>query len=326
MRYKFLTLEQIILIFDRLTRVKNTKDKYIRVFTDIIVSCLCEPKLQKKNFLENDYKTLKTYASEIINASLENISKQPLPKINKNINQFISDYENSIYINDSETQILLDNDINYNAVINLIDNPKTVNLMWLKTLNKSSGNTKQNRKKMLLKYPLEKIILVEGITEECLLPAFSQFLGYDFYAEGIHVIGAGGKNQVVKMYYQLTEELKLPIFILLDKDAEENISQIKPKLRSKDKIHIVSCGEFEDLLPKSLIVKTINNHFQNFLHITENDITENMPMVKILEELFKIQGLHEFKKAEFARLIKENISEKSDISQEISNIVTEIKN
>ncbi len=57
------------------------------------------------------------------------------------------------------------------------------------------------------------------------------------------------------MYYKLSQEVKLPIFVLLDKDAEDNIRQIEPRLREHDRIHLVSCGEFEDLLPKSLIVK-----------------------------------------------------------------------
>ena len=71
-----------------------------------------------------------------------------------------------------------------------------------------------------LKFPIEKVILVEGLTEETLLPAFARFLGYDFYKNGVQVIPAGGKNQVVKMYYKLSQELKIPIFLLLDKDAE----------------------------------------------------------------------------------------------------------
>ena len=126
------------------------------------------------------------------------------------------------------------------------------------------------------------------------------------------------------MYYKLIEEVKLPIFVLLDKDAEENIQQIMPKLREIDKIHLVASGEFEDLLPKSLIVKTVNNHFENFLSISEQDLVSEFPTAKVLEELFRIKGLHEFKKAEFAKLIRDNINSDSDISNEIRNIVDEL--
>ena len=184
--------------------------------------------------------------------------------------------------------------------------------------------SKQSRKDLLLKYPIEKVILVEGITEEILLPAFSKQLGYDFYARGIQIIPAGGKNQVVKLYYKLSQELKLPIFVLLDKDAEDNILQIKPKLRNIDKIHLVSCGEFEDLLPKKLVVKTVNSDFKNFLAINEKDLEVEMPTAVVLETLFKTKGLHEFKKADFAKLVRDNIESKDDASTEIINIIEEI--
>ena len=152
-------------------------------------------------------------------------------------------------------------------------------------------------------------------------------MGYDFYAHGIQLIPAGGKNQVVKLYYELLQDLRLPIFILLDKDAEENILQISPKLRDIDKIHLVSCGEFEDLLPKTLIVKTVNSHFKNFLTIKEDDLSNNSnSTVKILEDIFKTKGLHEFKKAEFAKLVKEHVFSIDDISAEIIDIIEEIKN
>ena len=183
---------------------------------------------------------------------------------------------------------------------------------------------KQVRRDKKLKFPIDKVILVEGITEEILLPVFARKLDYDFYANGVQVIPAGGKNQVVKMYYKLVSELKVPIFVLLDKDAEENINQIKPRLRDFDKIHLVSCGEFEDLLPKALIVRTVNSHFKNFLTITDKDLAVGNSMVVVLEEIFKTKGLHEFKKAEFAKLVKENIVSTLDISPEIVSIVEEI--
>ena len=47
MKYKLLTEEQILISIDRLTRFKETKQKYLRVFKDILVSNLIEPKLKK---------------------------------------------------------------------------------------------------------------------------------------------------------------------------------------------------------------------------------------------------------------------------------------
>ncbi len=334
MKYKKLTKEQIIISLDRLTRFKNTREKYLRVYSDILFSNLIEPKLKKNDIEKMDYELITQYVSEIINGSLDNIT------CNININNYIRDYENSVFINDEETQKLLNNKINYLGAIDLIPEDCPVNLLWLKELavmlNSFQHLTdselkfqvgkipKQVRNDKKLKYPIEEVILVEGITEEILLPAFAKYLDYDFYAKGVQVIAAGGKNQVVKMYYKLANELKLPIFVLLDKDAADNINQIKPRLRAQDRIHLVSCGEFEDLLPKSLIIKTVNAHFEHFLSITENDLIAEIPTAKALEEIFKTKGLHEFKKAEFAKLVREKITCDSDISAEIKAIIEEI--
>ena len=267
---------------------------------------------------------LTNIAQRIINESLNELDIiQNKQKTNVDINKIIQECENSVFINDSETQNYLDNSIDYERFIPLIDESCPINLRWLKALT-NNDNLKKLRHDKGLKFPIEKVLLVEGITEEILLPAFSKYLGFDFYKEGIQIIAAGGKNQVVKMYYKMIEELRSPIFVLLDKDAEENINQIKPKLRNIDKIHLVSCGEFEDLLPKSLIVKTVNNELSNFASISEDDLDSTLPEAKNLENIFKIKGLHEFKKAEFAKLVKDNITEDSDISPEIASIVMEI--
>lgn len=316
MKYKKLTQEQIIISLDRLTRFKKTGDKYLRVFSDIIYSNLLEPSIRKCDIARMEYKEITDIVSGIFNFTLG----EPDDLI---INKKLEEYENSIFVNDNNVKLLLKNKINYKAALDVLPHEVPVNLQWLKSL-ADNEDAKMKRYLHLLKFPIENVILAEGITEEILLPAFAKFLGYDFYANGIQVIAAGGKNQVVKMYYKLAEELKVPIFVLLDHDAKDNISQIEPKLRSSDKIHLVSCGEFEDLLPKSLIVKAVNSHFENFLTITEKDLPTTVPTAKVLEELFKTKGLHEFKKAEFAKLVRDNISNQADISEEIADIISEI--
>ncbi len=316
MKYKKLTQEQIIISLDRLTRFKKTGDKYLRVFSDLIHSNLLEPTVKKSDITKMDYAVITEIVSEIFNYTLGKPD-------NLIINKKIEEYENSIFVNDDNAKLLLKNKINYETAINILPQNVPVNLKWLKTLY-TAENLQENRRIHLLKFPIENVILAEGITEEVLLPAFAKFLGYDFYANGIQVIAAGGKNQVVKMYYKLAEELKIPIFVLLDQDAEENIRQIEPKLRPIDRIHLVSCGEFEDLLPKSLIIKVVNSLFKNFLSITEMDLPDNLPTAKVLEEIFKTKGLHEFKKSEFAKLVRDNIVCQSDISEEIRTIIGEI--
>ena len=321
MKYKKLTNEQILISIDRLTRFKYTKDKYVRVFSDIILSNLIEPKLKKTEILSMDFKDLTFYATEIFNNSLESISS------NLYINNILKEYENKIFNNDKETQILLNNNIDYHSAIKKFSKDLPINLKWLKNISNyaEKKDLKTLRKELFLRYPIEKVVLVEGITEEILLPEFAKALGYNFDAEGIQLIPAGGKNQVVKLYYNLINILKIPIFILLDKDAESNILQLSPKLRNFDKIHLLSSGEFEDLLTKDIIITTLNKYFMNFSEVSGFEFNTNSSMVKNLEEIFKSKGFHEFKKAEFAKLIKENITNDIYISPEIKIIIREIK-
>ena len=111
----------------------------------------------------------------------------------------------------------------------------------------------------------------------------------------------------------------------MDNDAKINLEEIKPRLRNIDKIHLLKSGEFEDMLPNSLIARTLNYATQNISLATIEGLEESTSKVKFLEEFFKHRGLHEFKKAEFATLVKANVKDKNDISVEIKEIISEIK-
>ena len=191
-------------------------------------------------------------------------------------------------------------------------------MKWLKSL----ANPQKHAENF--GYPVKKILLCEGITEETLLPVFAKICDFDLNEHGIHVISAGGKNQVVKYFYKFAECLKIPIFVLLDNDAQTNLEEIKPKLRSIDKIHLLKCGEFEDLLPNSLITKALNDATKNISIAPIEELENATSKVEFLEEFFKHRGLHEFKKAEFAQLVKRNISDAEDISEEIKEIISEL--
>ncbi len=319
MKYKKLSKNQILISIDRLTRFKPVEEKYRRVFNDIIFSNLIEPKYKKSDLEKMSNSDLRDIAVQIFNSSFPKNSKDT------SINEKIKEYENNIYINEQSAQEFLDNEMDYKSAIDLIsDDTDVLNLKWLKILSTDKNQINERKKNGLL-YPIEKVVIAEGITEEILLPVFSDFCGYNFNQNGVKVLAAGGKNQVVKLYYKLAEELKIPIFVLLDKDAESNEYSINTKLRTQDKVYLLDSGEFEDLLPKNLIVKTVNNEFKNFIKISKSDLNTGMSMVKTLEELFKERCLHEFKKADFAQRVKSQVKYKSDISDEVKNIILKIK-
>lgn len=321
-KVKPLTKSQIIISIDRLTRFKNTETKYLRVFKDILTQNLIEPKFKKTDLEKMDYSELRNWAEFVINYSLEmaglTLENDYL------INQRLLNYENSVFENNKNVQELLNNKINYKACLSYIDEKSPKNLLWLKNLEISS-DIRKSRFDNSLRFPVEKVVIAEGATEETLLPEFAKRCGYDFDKEGIYVLSAGGKNQVVKLYYQLVESLKLPIFVLLDKDAKENLEEIQPKLRDIDKIHLLDCGEFEDLLPIKLVERTLDYELKNISMLEKEKLNEDIPRAKFLEEVFKTRGMHEFKKVEFAQMVKKNIKHEEDISPEVVEIIDEIR-
>lgn len=322
-KIKALTKDQIIISVDRLTRFKNPETKYLRVFKDLLTNNLITPKFKKSQLDEMEYEELKDYAEEIINYSL--LETGCNLENDYSINQKLFDYETSTFITDENTKKLLKNKINYKACLNLIDSNCAINLKWLKSLT-TDVNPEILRKQHSLRYPLEKVVISEGITEEILLPEFAKLCEYDFDKNGVYILSAGGKNQVVKLFYQLSENLNIPIFVLLDKDANENYKEIEPRLREFDNVHILKCGEFEDALPISLVQKTLSYGLKNISMLEFENFDSDLGMVKNLEEIFRHRGMHEFKKAEFAQNIKENLSSQNDVSPEIADIIRKIKN
>lgn len=324
-KIKPLTKEQIIISIDRLTRFKPTYEKYLRVFKEVILNNLNYPSFKKKELDDMNLETLTEYAQDIFNYSFKELK---IYESNDDyvLNKKLKEYENSIFKNDEETQKFLNNKISYKSALKLLssDDLSTKNLLWLSKMQDIDESDKI-RELYFTHFPITKIILTEGITEEILLPVFSKLRDVDFDKFGYHIISAGGKNQVVKIFYSLSEILKIPVFVLLDNDAEDNFQQIQPKIRDFDKIHLIQSGEFEDLLPVELVIKSLNNHLKNLSCVDISDFDENLSMVENLENIYHNKGLDTFKKADFAHIVHDNITDISDFSKEIIKIIDELK-
>lgn len=174
-------------------------------------------------------------------------------------------------------------------------------------------------------FPAQTLIIVEGITEEKLLPIFMQNSGIDFHKEGIHLISAGGKNQSLKLYDYYSEVLNIPILVILDADAQEQAREISSRLRKEDNIYLIENGEFEDILTEHLICRTINNMFGITEEISAHELRTEESMVTNLEHIWKEKGLGQFNKSEFAEAVAENIKNQSDVSCYLSEIAEIIK-
>lgn len=180
------------------------------------------------------------------------------------------------------------------------------------------------RKRLEISYPPGVVFLVEGLTEEILLPKFANCLNYDFNTDGIHIISAGGKNQVGKLYNKFKLQLNIPIAILLDADAVEIYEEINTSLRPGDKLISIKKGEFEDLLPKELICMAVNKDFMPSPDLKLSEIDQDKPIVKQLNLIWKEFGLGEFNKSQFANTIFNNIDDSKYISDEMQTIIEEI--
>ena len=69
-KVKPLTKDQILISLDRLTRFKYTEEKYLRVFKDIILSNMINPRFKRHQLDVMDYSELTKLAEYVINSSL----------------------------------------------------------------------------------------------------------------------------------------------------------------------------------------------------------------------------------------------------------------
>lgn len=198
---------------------------------------------------------------------------------------------------------------------------KEQNTIEYQNLKQIYSKFEQSRTLHALKFPLRLLIIVEGTTEETLLPVFSEISGINFDKSGIQLIAAGGKNQVVKLYEQYKQILNLPIFIILDSDASNIAQDNLQDLRNKDKVFVIPKGEFEDILPVELICRSINAYFKMTAQICSSEICKADSMADHLVNIWKEKGLGDFSKSDFAHIVKENISDKSDISPILNEII-----
>ena len=321
-KIKPMTIDEMLLSADRLTRFKFPEMKYNRVFKDIISKHLITPKISFK-----EYETL---PPERISELIEEIFEQSIGEktFNYALNSIIFEFDNNVFVINEETKKLMQTKIPYTSILEKSENKELCqNLYLLKQVLSENQTPKDIRKLYGTKFPIEKVVLAEGITEEILLPKFGQIMGFDFNENGVEVIPAGGKNQVAKDYLVLRERLKLPIIILLDADAKKIADTISEKLRKQDKLILIEKGEFEDILPLKLLKKAINDKFQNIFSISTADFSDKIGRVKDLEEIYRINGLGEFKKAEFANSINNLLksTDKNFVSDEIKAIIEEIR-
>ena len=315
MKFKTPDKNFIKISIDRLTRFKPVEERYERVYDEILNKYLILNGEKISNFSKKEKIEL---AVKVFNSAFKKSSDFKL-------NEIIKKDEEEVFYLTNEEQNFLDSKIDFEAALELFEEEELpLNLKRLKL--QKNLSSKKTREKYSTLFPVSKVILVEGITEEILLIEFARVLGLDFKKEGIYVLGAGGKNQVARKYFKLIEEVKIPIFILLDLDADEIYKIIEPKLRNFDSLYKIKSGEFEDILHKNLIKNALNLHFSENL-LTDDNTIEEGHAVEGISSCYKNNGWGDFKKADFAKIIREYLTKTKNppLTEELKEIIEKIK-
>lgn len=325
LKFKKLTLDELTISLDRLSRFKLPEISYKRVIYSVISKNLIKPKFSKFELEKMPVDKVVKIFEKIWNESVYKIfGKKYRPCKSKSLCYLF----NSTFTNfDEDTKKFLNLKIIIEPIVKNIDYKSApCNLKYLiKTFNSNSvSEILSISQKNSFKFPIRKLLIVEGITEEILLPVFAKKLKLDFDKLGIFVLGAGGKSKSPALYMELKDKLKIPVVLLFDKDAGEIAEELKKVVLKKDKVIVIEQGEFEDILSLNLIKRCLNKEYEPVTKLTMAELKESNKMCENIEGFYKRRHLGEFKKSKLSKLISENIKYKTDISEEIENLINSI--
>ena len=300
---KSMSINEMILALDRISRFKFPDKKLKRVYIETICTHLISPALKKADIENFDNNNLAKYFTDIWNFSIKNNFGNTYKDFSLNKN-YIEQEEKCYFLN-SEILDLMPKEADFKTLINNLKSCQIPN-------NFDNYKTPQ------------KIVLTEGITEEILLPEFSKIHGFRWDENGIKIIGIGGKSRIINQYNIYKEQIKVPMFILLDLDAKPVFEQLKNSLRKIDDAHLISVGEIEDIIPVNFFKNALNSEFKLQAKISVKDFDKNISMIENLHNIYKNNGFGEFKKAKMAQLIKNTLTQSSILSEELKRILDKI--
>lgn len=331
-KYKLIPLEELVIWLDRLSRFKLPDYSFNRVFKSVFNKYLISPKysIQEIEHLETDYiaKTVQFIWNKSVEALFSNV------QINYSANFALKMVIYSTFKNiDSNTKTLIDTDLFISPILEKLDyNSSVFNLQFLIKVNEHFQDNDtftideliKLRQKYKLVYPVEKLLIVEGVTEEILLPVFADRLNCNFKSKGVYIYGAGGKSKSPALYYKIKDNFKKPIIMLFDNDAKEICNILNNQILSKDKCILISNGEFEDILPHNLISQTLNNEYEPASPFCEDDFKYSGRMTDNIENFYRTRHLGEYKKSKVAKFLAQNIISQADVSYEIKALLNDL--
>lgn len=119
----------------------------------------------------------------------------------------------------------------------------------------------------------KSIILVEGATEQYVLPIYAEAIGHPFDSLNISVVDSGGKGTMDRLY-RIFNELGIPCFILFDYDKNNSDNTIVDK--SRELLEMLG----EDSSPPSEFF--LGNRIACFSNKWETDLSSEIPQFEEL--------------------------------------------
>ena len=137
-----------------------------------------------------------------------------------------------------------------------------------------------------------RILFVEGLTEKNVLPIIGEKAGIDISDVSIIPTHGKGKGKYhLEVWIDAARNTNLPIFFLLDRDAEKEIRKLEKKdLIDKDYYHLLE-KEFEDYYPKDVLKDVVSEMMKKSkekeISEKEKELELNEPVVEKIDDLLK---------------------------------------
>ncbi len=202
-----------------------------------------------------------------------------------------------------------------------LDDLKDMDSLFLELSEISS----QSRIELQTPLPEKMVLLVEGNTEQIALPHLAKCMGIDFNKHGLAIICVGGKNQMLKQFMDWVAASKLPLRVILDSDAEEQIEAIQAHLREQDKLFVIKEGEFEDSFELDSLIDLANQILVAGQPLVEpGEFEPGARRTVELDKIWRRRGLGNFDKVAFANAVVDYVENESQVPASLKRIIEEM--
>jgi hypothetical protein len=116
----------------------------------------------------------------------------------------------------------------------------------------------------------------------------------------------------------------LPMVLLTDADAGEEVEVAAESLRENDRLHVWKDGEIEDTLDTDTLVQQLNTFLQTSGapgYVSSNDFPQGHRRTVILNRLWRARGLGNFDKIGFAEVVAGNLREKGQVPKDVMRAI-----